>query len=77
MFEIMLQFVTFRVKLGMRFVFCGYLKNALNLFRMQSCRFLENETLNPLISFISGEIGSNLKMKPLFIYPTPKEICRL
>ena len=55
-----LQFLTFRVYSGVRFAFSAMRKEAQNLFRMRSCRFLQNETVNPWISFILCGIRNDL-----------------
>ena len=47
LFRGMLHFMTFRVNSGVRIAFSAMRKEAQNLFRMRSCRFLQNEMVNP------------------------------
>ena len=55
----MLQFLTFRFNSGVRFAFSAMRKEVQNLFRMRSCQFLQNETVNPWISFMLCGIRNN------------------
>ena len=61
-----LQFFTFRVNKEEGFALSAMAKEALNLFRLLSCRFLQNKTVTPLINFKLCGIGNNLQLRTFF-----------